>query len=213
MFLNLNLESFFTTIAQLSTGTQLTIRTADISNFFVFTRLTYKIWTLFFPNPLAWLPVLLPLVMVGQLNTLSTANGLNICPNSCCYDTVYTWVSSVLFVHWGHDPINSDPQLDCIYKVYPFDMLNLFFGYIKLYLHFPQFLKIEMVQIVEIFPHRRQGPVYSVYSIPWLLISWRLVSPGHQQPWYWLRSFGFNTRTINSAGVTATIFQRERERD
>ena len=35
-----------------------------------------------------------------------------------------------------------------------------------------------------IFPHRRQGPIYAVQSIT-LLMSWLLVSPGHQQPWYW----------------------------
>ena len=37
-----------------------------------------------------------------------------------------------------------------------------------------------------------QGPSYLglTRSIPWLLISWLLASPGHQQPWYWLRTMG-----------------------
>ena len=32
---------------------------------------------------------------------------------------------------------------------------------------------------------RRQGLVYLAHSIPWLLLPWRHLSPGQQQPWYW----------------------------
>ena len=37
-----------------------------------------------------------------------------------------------------------------------------------------------------------QGPSYLGLSrsISWLLMSWLLASPGHQQPWYWLRRIG-----------------------
>ena len=34
-----------------------------------------------------------------------------------------------------------------------------------------------------------QGSIYTVESIPGLLMSWRPKEPGHQQPWYWL-SYG-----------------------
>ena len=38
-------------------------------------------------------------------------------------------------------------------------------------------------------------------SIPWLLMSWLLASPGHQQPWYWLcwigRSLPYSRRNFN----------------
>ena len=38
-------------------------------------------------------------------------------------------------------------------------------------------------------------------SISWLLMSWLLVSPGHQQPWYWLcrmgRSLSFLMKDFN----------------
>ena len=30
-----------------------------------------------------------------------------------------------------------------------------------------------MAQVVETLPHRRQGPVYLVQSILWLLMAWR----------------------------------------
>ena len=38
-------------------------------------------------------------------------------------------------------------------------------------------------------------------SIPWMLMTWRLESPGHQQPWYWLcrinRSLTFMRKDFN----------------
>ena len=50
------------------------------------------------------------------------------------------------------------------------------------------FLHIDMYQVLKILPQVRQGPTYStyMYSISWLLMSWRRrKEPGHQQPWYW----------------------------
>ena len=55
---------------------------------------------------------------------------------------------------------------------------------INIYLHFMSFLHTNKTQVVEIPPRVRQGPAYST-SISWLLMSWRLKEPGHQQPWYW----------------------------
>ena len=65
-------------------------------------------------------------------------------------------------------------------------------GNTKRYLHFTSLLKNEMMQIVEILPHGRQGLVYLTRSIPWMLITWRGKEPGHQQPWYWPSFSGFN---------------------
>ena len=44
-----------------------------------------------------------------------------------------------------------------------------------------------MDQVVEILGCGRQGPVYTAYSIPWLLMAWPCKVPGHQQQWYWSR--------------------------
>ena len=56
---------------------------------------------------------------------------------------------------------------------------------INIYLHFMSFLHTNKTQVAEIPPRVRQGPAYSTLSISWLLMSWLLASPGHQQPWYW----------------------------
>ena len=45
-----------------------------------------------------------------------------------------------------------------------------------------------------------RGPSYRGFTrlISWLLMPWLLVSPGHQQPWYWLSKMGkswYYTRT------------------
>ena len=39
------------------------------------------------------------------------------------------------------------------------------------------------------------------YSISWLLMPWRLVSPGHQQPWYWICR---KKRSLSSQGRSWT---------
>ena len=51
----------------------------------------------------------------------------------------------------------------------------------NMYLHFMSLLHIDMTQVVEILPHVRQRPTYSTESISWLLMTWLLASPGHQQ--------------------------------
>ena len=38
------------------------------------------------------------------------------------------------------------------------------------------------MQIFEILPHGRQGPIHLPQSMPWLLMTWRYT----EQPWYWL---------------------------
>ena len=58
-----------------------------------------------------------------------------------------------------------------------------FFGEnINTYLHFMSFLHTNKTQVVEIPPRVKQGPAYFTQSISWLLMSWRLKEPGHQQP-------------------------------
>ena len=48
-----------------------------------------------------------------------------------------------------------------------------------------------------------RGPIWLglTRSISWLLMPWLLVSPGHQQPWYWLyrigRSLSYSRRNFN----------------
>ena len=41
------------------------------------------------------------------------------------------------------------------------------------------------MQKVVIVHHRRKGPVHPTKSTLWLLMTWLLASPGHQQPWCW----------------------------
>ena len=47
-------------------------------------------------------------------------------------------------------------------------------------------LHIDMTHVVKILPHVRQRPTYSMWLISWLLMTWRLKDPGHQQQWYLL---------------------------
>ena len=51
-----------------------------------------------------------------------------------------------------------------------------------MYLHFVSFLHIDMTQVLKILPQVRPEPMYSTWSISWLLMSWRHKEPGHQQP-------------------------------
>ena len=51
-----------------------------------------------------------------------------------------------------------------------------------LFLSFPT---ADMMQVVIILPRRRHIPIYPIKSIPWPLMPWWHMSPGHQQPWYW----------------------------
>ena len=39
-----------------------------------------------------------------------------------------------------------------------------------------------MMQVVEIIPRGRQGPVYPPKSMSWLLMAWQRKLPGHQLP-------------------------------
>ena len=43
----------------------------------------------------------------------------------------------------------------------------------------------HMYLVLRILPQVRPGPIYSSYSISWLLMSWRRQEAGHQQPRYW----------------------------
>ena len=52
----------------------------------------------------------------------------------------------------------------------------------NVYLNFLSVLETEMVQLAEILHSVRQGPIYTSYSMPWLLMAWRCKKPGHQQP-------------------------------
>ena len=61
-------------------------------------------------------------------------------------------------------------------------------GKIKLVLllYYSRGIKLPILTLVVLRPEyvRQAG------SIPWLLMSWLPVSPGHQQPWYWLCQIG-----------------------
>ena len=56
---------------------------------------------------------------------------------------------------------------------------------IKKCFQFLSFLNVDVVQVVEIFPCGRQGPIYPAQSMPWLLIPWWCKELGHQQLRYW----------------------------
>ena len=56
---------------------------------------------------------------------------------------------------------------------------------INIYLLFLSFANDEMVLLVQTFPYGREESI-CLYSKPWLLMHWLLLSPGHQQPWFWL---------------------------
>ena len=47
-----------------------------------------------------------------------------------------------------------------------------------------------MLQVVEILPHEKQGPVYSAWSIMWLLMFWWHKEAGHQHARFWQSSTG-----------------------
>ena len=47
------------------------------------------------------------------------------------------------------------------------------------------------MHVVEML-HERQTPLYSVWSIPWLLMPYWHKNLGHQQPWYWSSSRGIS---------------------
>ena len=63
---------------------------------------------------------------------------------------------------------------------------KLFIKNIKMYLQFISFLHTDMTQVVENLPLISQELTYSTWSISWVLMSWRCMEPGYQQPWYWL---------------------------
>ena len=118
--------------------------------------------------------------------------------NHLCQLRLDTWETVQLYVSFSlYKKIFSTTQVihgSCLVKCRHSDKENQvwvphvesFLGNIKTYLHFLSFLTIEMMQLFEILPHERQGPVYSTYSIAWLLMTWRRKEPGHQQLWYWL---------------------------
>ena len=84
----------------------------------------------------------------------------------------------------------------CTTSILTLLVLNFFWENFKMYLRFLSFPNTDMTQTGEMFPLGRQRPGCPTESIPWLLMSWRRKEPGHQQPWYWLNSPGFNTRRV-----------------
>ena len=77
------------------------------------------------------------------------------------------------------------------------DMLNFVPGGVKkcicIFYHFS-----TLVQGIKLFPPRRQRDRYSIWSLPWLLMTWWLKEPEHLEAWY-LPSFpwifpGFSTK-------------------
>ena len=51
---------------------------------------------------------------------------------------------------------------------------------------FPRPQWVDQKPIVSLLVLRMRYSRNSTRSIPWMLIPWFLLSPGHQQPWYWL---------------------------
>ena len=95
------------------------------------------------------------------------------------YHNQNTWVRC--FAQWTHSSRKTS------HTCFVFNPLRgkFFRGNINIYFHFVSFLRIDMTQVLKILPQVREGPIYSVYSISWLLMTWRRKEPGHQQPWYW----------------------------
>ena len=63
--------------------------------------------------------------------------------------------------------------------------IKLFSKNVNSYSKFLSLPHTDMTQVVEILCHVRKGLTYSTTSISWVLMSWRRLEPGHQQPWYW----------------------------
>ena len=61
---------------------------------------------------------------------------------------------------------------------------NFLRGNKNIYLRFVSFLHCDMTQVAEILPQVRKELTYSRLSISWVLMSWRLNEPGHQQSRY-----------------------------
>ena len=81
---------------------------------------------------------------------------------------------------------------------------ELFWGSIKIYLHFffIIFRDWDGKGCWNSFLWKIK-PLYSVYSLPKLLMIWWHKEPGHQQPWHWPSSAGiFRTSTIRVNWVT-----------
>ena len=66
----------------------------------------------------------------------------------------------------------------------------------KAFSFFYHFSILRWCPTVEIFHRRRRGHLYPIWSIAWLLMPWRLASPGHQQPYYWSIYPGIFDRNI-----------------
>ena len=60
---------------------------------------------------------------------------------------------------------------------------ELISGNLRIYLHSLSFLHTDAAHVVGVFPPGRQ--VYPAQSVLWLLMTWRLKEPGHQEPWHW----------------------------
>ena len=60
----------------------------------------------------------------------------------------------------------------------------------NIYFHFMSFICIDMTQVVEILPQvsqeltYRYSIIHCIWSISWVLMSWRRKEPEHRQPWY-----------------------------
>ena len=68
----------------------------------------------------------------------------------------------------------------------------------KIYAFYFSSLNTEVAEELEIVHRRGKGPASIINSVQWLLMSWFLTWPGHQQPWYWniAEYSGLNTRTF-----------------
>ena len=105
--------------------------------------------------------------LYGPCCPMSAERLLNLITHSLTWQGARVW-KDLFFLGWGS-------------KVNPCHA-EFILGNTKIYLNFLLFRNTEMAQVVEILPHEKQGPVNSVYSIPSLLMAWRLEGPKHQDP-------------------------------
>ena len=80
-------------------------------------------------------------------------------------------------------------------------IVEFILGNLKTQKLFVPFLDTEMVHVLEILPHGRQGSIYPAQSIPWLRMTWRHKEPGHQQPWYCLSYTGIFSTWVKHTWV------------
>ena len=150
---------------------------------------TVSLWCWNFRNKLGeiWIKVHVDALLQEICNSSAVAMVLHLpCTNPSIYVShhstkcIWEWclqnniLTPFVATHMTHQAYDINPL-----------RANFFRGNISICLHFMSLLHIDLTQVLKILPQVRPGPIYSTQSISWLLMSWRRLEPGHQQPWYW----------------------------